>query len=158
MVTNKKTDRVYVWQKRLCLANIDCLITFQKRLWKSKSKYQTIFKKKVKHHLIVWRILILGRALVYANLTIGITCYRSCSARISRGAILWSNYAARSNTLFPFLARCGSQIEAEIGFHLRIRRAPSGTPPSLPHPPLLLSDTHSLRPPLTSLFECPSAW
>ena len=64
------TNRVYVWQKRHCLANIDCLIKFQKRLWKSKSKYQTIFKKKVKHHLIVWRILILGRPLIKWPLTI----------------------------------------------------------------------------------------
>ena len=55
--------REIVWQKRHCSANIDCLIKFQKRLRKSKSKYQTIFKKKVKHHLIVWGILILGRAL-----------------------------------------------------------------------------------------------
>ena len=37
------------------------------------------------------------------NLTIGLTCYPSCLALISRGAILWSNYAARSNTLFPSL-------------------------------------------------------
>ena len=58
--------------------------------------------------------------------------------------------ATRSSPPSLALARCGSQIEAEIGFHLRIRRAPSGGP-SLIRP--LLSDTHSLRPPLTSLFE-----
>ena len=63
LICSEGYHRVYVWQKRHCLAKIDCLIEFQKRLWKSKSKYQTIFKKKVKHHLIVWRILILGRAL-----------------------------------------------------------------------------------------------